>query len=30
VISLLAFVIYAPAVALTSLFVRPVWKGRRI
>ncbi len=29
-ISLLAFAVYAPAVALTSMFVRPVWKGRRI
>jgi cellulose synthase/poly-beta-1,6-N-acetylglucosamine synthase-like glycosyltransferase len=29
-ISLLAFAVYAPAVALTSIFVRPVWKGRTI
>lgn len=29
-ISLLAFAVYAPAVALAAMFARPVWKGRRI
>ncbi len=29
-ISLLAFTVYAPAAAIASLFVRPLWKGRRI
>lgn len=28
--SLLAFAVYAPVIAVASLFVRPVWKGRRI
>lgn len=28
--SLLAFSVYAPVIAVASLFVRPVWKGRRV
>lgn len=28
-VSLVAFTIYAPIVAVTSLFIRPKWKGRR-
>ena len=28
--SLLAFSIYAPVVAMASIFIRPMWKGRRI
>lgn len=28
--SLLAFSVYAPVIAVASLFVRPLWKGRRI
>lgn len=28
-VAFLAFTLYAPAIAATSLFVRPLWKGRR-
>lgn len=30
VLSLIAFSIYAPLIAAASMFVRPMWKGRRI
>ncbi|MFZ1659683.1 MAG: hypothetical protein WAT61_12725, partial [Flavobacteriales bacterium] len=29
-LSLLAFSLYAPVVALASIFIRPTWKGRKI
>jgi len=29
-LALLAFLIYAPVIAILSIFVRPTWKGRRI
>lgn len=28
--ALIAFMIYAPIIAILSIFVRPIWKGRRI
>ncbi len=28
--ALIAFMIYAPLIAIVSIFVRPIWKGRRV